>query len=249
MVAATRRALADRHRHRLLQHDRVLPRRVRAASRPGVDGRADAVVRAASPRWSPTRACAWSIAPRSCSCAARGETPGGGARGRGALHRGVLNQRASGTPLYRRARSIACGASRGPPRTPTGRRAGSAGSRSRAWPCCACARARRDAAAAAIRRAVSETTAPLQRAALLPAYVEIMLAVGERRRRRSACRELEEIAGARQASADSSMAMAAQARGASLADGEPSARWSHLRRALERGRSSGRRTRLRARAC
>ena len=38
-----------------------------------------------------------------------------------------------------------------------------------------------DAAAAAIRRAVGETTQPLKRAALLPAYVEIMLVVGERR--------------------------------------------------------------------
>ena len=37
----------------------------------------------------------------------------------------------------------------------------------------------RDAAAAAIRRAVGETTEPLRRAALLPAYVEIMLAAGD----------------------------------------------------------------------
>ena len=47
LVAATaRRAVADRHRHRLLQHDRVLPRRVRAAPRARVDRGADAVVRA-----------------------------------------------------------------------------------------------------------------------------------------------------------------------------------------------------------
>ena len=51
-----------------------------------------------------------------------------------------------------------------------------------------------DAAAAAIRRAVSETTQPLKRAALLPAYVEIMLAVGDIEAARSACRELDEIA-------------------------------------------------------
>ena len=36
-----------------------------------------------------------------------------------------------------------------------------------------------DAAAAAIRRVVGETTEPLKRAKLLPAYVEIMLAVGD----------------------------------------------------------------------
>ena len=51
-----------------------------------------------------------------------------------------------------------------------------------------------DAAAAAIRRAVGETTQPLKRAALLPAYVEIMLAVGERERASAGCRELEELA-------------------------------------------------------
>ena len=39
-----------------------------------------------------------------------------------------------------------------------------------------------DAAAGAIRRAVSETALPLRRAALLPAYVEILVATGERRR-------------------------------------------------------------------
>ena len=48
------------------------------------------------------------------------------------------------------------------------------GSRSCGWP-----RASVDAAAAAIRRAVAERADPLQRAELLPAYVEIMLAAGE----------------------------------------------------------------------
>ena len=51
-----------------------------------------------------------------------------------------------------------------------------------------------EAAAAAIRRAVGETTQPLKRAALLPAYVEIMLAAGDVEPARSACRELDEIA-------------------------------------------------------
>ena len=50
-----------------------------------------------------------------------------------------------------------------------------------------------DAAAAAIRRVVGETTEPLKRARLLPAYVEIMLAVGDPQQARSACCELEEI--------------------------------------------------------
>lgn len=51
-----------------------------------------------------------------------------------------------------------------------------------------------DAAAAAIRRVVDENTEPLKRARLLPAYVEIMLAVGDVDEARSACRELEDIA-------------------------------------------------------
>jgi DNA-binding CsgD family transcriptional regulator len=50
-----------------------------------------------------------------------------------------------------------------------------------------------DAAAAAIRRVVDETTPPLKRARLLPAYVEIMLAVGDAGEARSACQELQEI--------------------------------------------------------
>ena len=41
------------------------------------------------------------------------------------------------------------------------------------------AQGRSDAAVAAIRRANAETTAPLKRAGLLPAYVEIVLSVGE----------------------------------------------------------------------
>jgi DNA-binding CsgD family transcriptional regulator/tetratricopeptide (TPR) repeat protein len=48
----------------------------------------------------------------------------------------------------------------------------------------------------AIRRALGETTEPLHRAGLLPAYAEIMLAVGDVEDAREACRELTEIAGA-----------------------------------------------------
>jgi DNA-binding CsgD family transcriptional regulator/tetratricopeptide (TPR) repeat protein len=49
-------------------------------------------------------------------------------------------------------------------------------------------------AAASIRRAVGETTLPLERAALLPAYVEIMLAIGDLEDAGAASRELAEIA-------------------------------------------------------
>jgi DNA-binding NarL/FixJ family response regulator len=87
------------------------------------------------------------------------------------------------------------------------------------------------AAAAAIRRAVGETTQPLKRAALLPAYVEIMLAVGERERADAGCRELEEVA-QRQAS-DALRAMAAQVRGAvALAEGDAERALVALRQAF-----------------
>jgi DNA-binding NarL/FixJ family response regulator len=56
------------------------------------------------------------------------------------------------------------------------------------------AQGRRDAAAAGIRRAVGEATDPLKRAALLPAYVEIMLGSGDLESARSASRQLDEIA-------------------------------------------------------
>jgi hypothetical protein len=51
-----------------------------------------------------------------------------------------------------------------------------------------------DAAAAAIRRSVAETTDPLSRAGLLAAYVEIMLAVGDSEAAHVAARDLERIA-------------------------------------------------------
>jgi DNA-binding CsgD family transcriptional regulator len=89
-----------------------------------------------------------------------------------------------------------------------------------------------DAAAAAIRRAVGETTEPLKRAKLLPAYVEIMLAVGDVQEALSACRELEEIS----ARYESGMlsAMSAHAEGAvDLAEGDTRAALLALRHAWQ----------------
>ncbi len=89
-----------------------------------------------------------------------------------------------------------------------------------------------DAAAATIRRAVGETTEPLKRARLLPAYVEIMLAVGNAEEAQSACRELEEIS----ARYRSGMlgAMVAHAEGAvGLAEGDARAALIALRRAWQ----------------
>jgi DNA-binding NarL/FixJ family response regulator len=89
-----------------------------------------------------------------------------------------------------------------------------------------------DAATAAMRRVVGETTTPLKRARFLPAYVEIMLAVGDAEEARSACLELEGIA-ERQRS-DLLGAMSAHARGAvDLAEGDARAALLALRRAGE----------------
>ena len=94
------------------------------------------------------------------------------------------------------------------------------------------AQGRTDAAVAAIRRTSAETTAPLKRAGVLPAFVEIMLAVGEVEAARDACRELEQIA----AGYESAMlgAIVAHARGAvELALGDARAALVALRRAAE----------------
>jgi DNA-binding CsgD family transcriptional regulator len=88
------------------------------------------------------------------------------------------------------------------------------------------------AAAAAIRRAVSEATKPLQRAALLPSYIAIMLAIDEVGEASSACRELEQIA-QRQGS-EALVAMSAHARGAvALAEGDARTSLIALRRAQQ----------------
>jgi DNA-binding NarL/FixJ family response regulator len=94
------------------------------------------------------------------------------------------------------------------------------------------AQGRTDAAAAAIRRAEAAATQVLERARLLPAFVEIMLAVGELEAARRACRELEELAGL----FESAMlaALVAHAEGAvQLADGDAQAALVALRRAGE----------------
>jgi DNA-binding CsgD family transcriptional regulator len=89
-----------------------------------------------------------------------------------------------------------------------------------------------DAAAAAIRRVVGETIEPLKRAKLLPAYVEIMLAVGDVEEARSACRELEDISGHYESGM--LVAMVAQTRGeVELAEGNARAALPALRRAWQ----------------
>jgi ATP/maltotriose-dependent transcriptional regulator MalT len=91
---------------------------------------------------------------------------------------------------------------------------------------------RLDAASAAIRRVVSETTLPLRRAALLPAFVEIVLETGDLVTARAASDELSEIA--RVQRSEALTALAAHADGAvSLAEGDAGAALPSLRRAWE----------------
>ena len=88
-----------------------------------------------------------------------------------------------------------------------------------------------EAAAAAIRRVVSETTVLPGRARLLPAYVEIMLAVGSLEPAAAACRDLDEIS--ERLGGEVLAAVAAHARGAvALADDRASEALVPLRRAL-----------------
>lgn len=94
------------------------------------------------------------------------------------------------------------------------------------------AQGRVEIAARAIRRVVSATTAPLELARLLPAYVEIMLDAGEIEDARAACQELQEIA----ERFDTGVigALSAHALGAvELAEGDARAALGSLRRALQ----------------
>jgi len=94
------------------------------------------------------------------------------------------------------------------------------------------AQGRTEAADAAIRRVLSVTTDQRQRTKLLPAYIEIMLAVGAIPEARDACRELEESA--ERVGIGVLSALAAHARGAvALADGEAQAALGALRRAWQ----------------
>ena len=87
-----------------------------------------------------------------------------------------------------------------------------------------------DAAAAAIRRALSETSDGPERARLLPACAEVMLAAGDLEAATRACDELAEIAGVREVGVLG--AIVAQTRGAvDLAAGDPAAALPALRRA------------------
>jgi DNA-binding NarL/FixJ family response regulator len=89
------------------------------------------------------------------------------------------------------------------------------------------------AAEAAIRRMVSETGDAGKRASLLPAYVEILAAVGDLEGADEGCGELDSIAEGEE-EPGALAALAAQARGlVELAAGHPEAALAALRRAAE----------------
>ena len=89
-----------------------------------------------------------------------------------------------------------------------------------------------EAATAAIRRAVNETTDRATRAGLLPAYIEIMLAAGDVDAAREACGELREIAA--HFGTDMLRATVAQACGAfELAAGDAGSALVSLRQAFQ----------------
>jgi DNA-binding CsgD family transcriptional regulator len=94
------------------------------------------------------------------------------------------------------------------------------------------AQGKADAADAAIRRVEAETSEPGRRAGILPAFVEVMLAVDDLESARGACEELESIAGRLESGALEGMA--AQARGAvRLAEGDARAALPPLRLAAQ----------------
>jgi DNA-binding CsgD family transcriptional regulator len=94
------------------------------------------------------------------------------------------------------------------------------------------AQGKTDAGEAAIRRVLDEVAVPGQRASVLPAFVEIMLAAGDPEAADDACRELEAIADSQEVEAIE--AMAAEARGrVALGGGDHPGALASLRRAAQ----------------
>jgi DNA-binding NarL/FixJ family response regulator len=94
------------------------------------------------------------------------------------------------------------------------------------------AQGRTDVAVSTIRRVAAAAVDDLERVKVLPAFVDIMLAVGDVPAARHACKDLEGIAAA--FDTEVMIAMAAQARGAvELAEGDALAALGSLRRASQ----------------
>jgi DNA-binding NarL/FixJ family response regulator len=91
---------------------------------------------------------------------------------------------------------------------------------------------RTDAACSAIRRVLTTATDRLERAKLLPAYIEVLLATGDVQEARNACREMAHLADI--IDTDALRALAAHSRGAvELAEGDAAAALRSLRHAFD----------------
>ena len=130
----------------------------------------------------------------------------------------------------RKGRSTACGAPSRKPSAASRRRASTGKSRNRVGPL-APGQGQREVAQSAIRRVVAEAQDPLTRAKLLPAAIEIHLAVGDVDSAREACAQLDEIAAS--FATEVIGALAAHGRGRiHLAEGDAQAALGPLRRAF-----------------
>ena len=180
----------------LLQHDRLLAERVRAAPRPRVDRGPGSLVRAPARHGRPHRRLPGASSRDHAVAGRLGRSPRGGATSRRAFRGRGAQRRVCGKAYYRQGevhrlrgeRSAAEDMYREASRRGYEPQPGLALLR--------LAEGKGDAASSAIRRVLDEASQARVRAALLPAYVEIMLAGGEVEEARSACRELETIAGA-----------------------------------------------------
>ncbi|HEX8864706.1 MAG TPA: LuxR C-terminal-related transcriptional regulator, partial [Lentzea sp.] len=170
------------------------------------------------------------------------------------LTRGALNERARGDAAYR-AGEVHRLRGEFAPAEEAYRRASSLGREPQpGHALLRLAQGKADVAAAMIRRVVAETSRGLPRVALLPAYVEIVLAAGDLDAATSACRELDEIA--QQQENDAIDAMCRYARAAlALASGDPRSALTESRRAwhawheIEAPYEAARSRALIARAC
>ena len=143
---------------------------------------------------------------------------------------GVLNQRALGEAAYREGELHRLRGEVAAAESPTRRRSGVVASRSPASRCCVWAR-KKPAAAASVRRVLSEADDWTRRASLLPAQVEIEVAVGDLERAGAAASELDDIA--RDHPSEVLFAMAAKAAGVvAAAEGDAQRALLALRRAL-----------------
>ena len=238
-----RRALADRHRPRVLQRDRRLPGGLRAAPRAGVDRGADPLVRGAARHGRVHRRAASCTAPRSCSCTAPGTTRCArrGARGERAARRGAPGRR-----CYRAGRA-ASPAAASSPRAEEAYRAASRGG-AEPQPGLALLRlAQGDARRRGRRdppRARRGGRADRARRGCCPPCVEIMLAAGDVE---AAQRGLPRAGGARRGARQRGCSTRSPRRPAARSTSPPAtpaAALAALRRAAAaRGRSSTRRTR------